>query len=280
MDASKLASALTKRSRSNFYYAFRFLPRDQREAIYTIYAFCRTVDDIVDLGSDLPTQRRLLARWRQEVARCYHGNPKEPLGERLAHVVRSFSIPRQHLEAIIDGVEMDLDRNRYDTFDELYEYCYRVASAVGLCCIQVFGYTAPSAHEYAVKLGVALQLTNIMRDLRPDAERGRIYLPLVELKRFNYPEADLLASRYTPAFVELMHFQAERARSFYQSAWAAFPTQDARRLVAAEIMGRIYYALFRAIEASDFRVFDRRIRIRSAQKLLIAFRCWVRARFI
>jgi phytoene synthase len=129
-------------------------------------------------------------------------------------------------------------------------------------------------------LGVALQLTNIMRDLRPDAERGRIYLPLVELKRFNYPEADLLASRYTPAFVELMHFQAERARSFYQFAWAAFPKQDARRLVAAEIMGRIYYALFRAIEASDFRVFDRRIRIRSAQKLLIAFRCWVRARFI
>jgi phytoene synthase len=280
MDTSKLAAALTKRSRSNFYYAFRFLPRDQREAIYTIYAFCRTVDDIVDLSSDVTAQRQLLTRWRQELARCYHGAPDEQLGEQLAHVVRSFSISRTHLEAIIDGVEMDLDRNRYETFDELYEYCYRVASAVGLCCIEVFGCTAPSAHDYAVKLGVALQLTNIMRDLKPDAERGRIYLPLVELKRFNYPEADLLAGRYTPAFVELMHVQAERARGFYQGAWAAYPKHEARRLVAAESMGQIYYALFRTIEASEFRVFDRRIRIHAGNKLLIALRCWMKARFI
>jgi len=280
MNASKLAASLTKRSRSNFYYAFRFLPRAEREAIYTIYAFCRIVDDIVDLGTDARTQRQALQRWRQELGRCYEGVPEEPLGTRLGQIVKEFPIQRRHLEAIVDGVEMDLDRNRYETFDELYEYCYRVASTVGLCCIEIFGYSDPSAQTYAVKLGVALQLTNILRDLKTDAERGRIYLPLAELKRFNYSESDLLASRYSPAFHELMRFQADRARGFYREAWAALPERDARRLYAAQIMGKIYYVLLSSIEASDFRVFDRRIRISSPRKLLIAFQAWAKARLL
>ena len=271
-------STLTKKSRSNFYYAFRFLPTNQREAIYTLYAFCRIVDDIVDLGNDPRSQRQELQRWRQEIGRCYEGVPEEPLGVRLGQIVKEFPIQRKDLEAIIDGVEMDLDRNRYETFDELYEYCYRVASAVGLCCIEVFGYSNPRTREYAVKLGVALQLTNIMRDLKTDAERGRVYLPLAELKRFNYSEADLLAGRYAPAFMELMRFQVDRARSYYEGAWAAMPKEDAKRLYAAEIMGRIYYALLKTIERNQFRVFDRRLRVPTTRKLLIAFGCWAWSR--
>ncbi len=277
MNAGALVASLTRRSGSNFYYSFLFLPRRKREAVYALYAFCRTVDDAVDQGAASPgEQRRVLAEWRAEVRRAYAGRPTHPIAVRLAEVVRAFPIPQAHLEAILDGVEMDIDKRRYASFDELLEYCYRVASAVGLACIEIFGYTDPRAREYAVHLGVALQLTNILRDLRPDAERGRIYLPLDELRRFGYSEEDLARGRYTQAFFELMRFQADRAHAYYRAARAALPRADRRRLVAAEIMGVIYHALLRAIEARGFRVFETRIRLPTWRKLALALGVYLR----
>lgn len=278
MNTADVCSSLTKKSRSNFYYAFLFLPRAQREAMYAVYAFCRILDDVVDLGGVAEVQRRELARWRRELTRCFEGAPEEPVAQRLAQVVKRFPISRVALEAIIDGVEMDLDHSRYETFEDLYPYCYRVAGAVGLCCIEIFGYSDPRCREYAVNLGIALQLTNILRDIQADAERGRIYLPQEDLSRFGVSAADLKEGRYSPGFVELMGFEAHRARQFYERAWAALPAQDARRLVAAEIMGRIYFALLRAIENRQFRVFGSRVIVPVSRKLAIALSCWARAR--
>src|SRR5206468_11948224 len=177
MNATKFVSRITRKSRSNFFYAFLCLPRPQREAIYAVYAFCRIVDDAVDIGHDRAAQRKELERWRAEIVRVFEGRPEHPAAQRLQEAVRLFRIPREALNEIIAGVEMDLDRSTYETFEDLYPYCYRVASAVGLCCIEIFGYSDLRAREYAVNLGVALQLTNIMRDVEPDARAGRIYLP-------------------------------------------------------------------------------------------------------
>jgi phytoene synthase len=278
MNAGQFVSRLTRKSRSNFFYAFLCLPRAQREAIYACYAFCRIVDDAVDLGQDRAAQRRELGRWRAEIARVYDGRPEHPAGQRLQVAVRRFPIPRAALEEIIAGVEMDTDHPTYETFDDLYPYCYRVASAVGLCCIEIFGYSDPRAREYAVNLGVALQLTNILRDVQADALVGRVYLPQTDLRRFGVTAEDLALGRYTPGFVQLMAFEAARARDYYQRAWSALPAADARRLFAAEIMGRTYFALLRAIEARRFDVFGRRVALPSARRVAIALRCWLGAR--
>jgi 15-cis-phytoene synthase len=279
MNAAELVATLTRRSGSNFYYSFLFLPRRKREAIYALYAFCRTVDDAVDQGAATPSdQRRILGEWRIELERAYAGRPTHPIAARLTDVVRVFPIRREHLEAILDGVEMDIDKRRYATFEELVEYCYRVAAAVGLACIEIFGYTDPRARDYAVNLGIALQLTNILRDLRSDAERGRIYLPLDELRRFGYSEDDLLRGRYTRPYLELMRFQADRTHAYFRAARAALPRADRRRLLAAEIMGVIYRALLREIEARQFRVFDRRVRLSAPRKLALALSVYLRAR--
>jgi len=280
MSLSTLSARVTRKSRSNFYYAFLALPRPQREALYAVYAFCRTVDDIADGGGEAEAQRRELAVWRQEVARCYEpaAVPALPLARQLAEAVRAYGLPRAALDAIIDGCEMDLRRTTYETEDELYPYCYRVASAVGLCCIEIFGYTDPRAREYAVSLGMALQLTNIIRDVGADARNGRIYVPQADLRRFGVTGDDLRAGRYGDAFVALMAHEAGRARAFYAEARAAFPSVDARALVPAEIMGRIYYALLEEIEARRFRVFDERVTLPARRKAAIALRCWAGAR--
>ncbi|PYM56761.1 MAG: squalene synthase HpnD [Candidatus Rokuibacteriota bacterium] len=271
MNAAERTAILARRSGSNFYYSFLFLPRRKREAMYALYAFCRTVDDAVDQGPPNPgEQRRILAEWRGELRRAYEGHPSQPIAVHLAEVVRAFPIPRQHLEAILDGVEMDIDKRRYATFEELFEYCYRVAAAVGLASIEIFGYTDPRARDYAVNLGVALQLTNILRDLKTDAERGRIYLPLDELRRFGYGEEDLFHGRYTPAYLSLVRFQTDRAQAYYRAARAALPRIDRRRLAAAEIMGAIYHALLAEIEARQFRVFEERVRLSTPRKVAIA----------
>ena len=278
MNAGQFVSRLTRRSRSNFFYAFLCLPRRQREAIYATYAFCRIVDDAVDLGRDREDQRRELQRWREEIARVYDGVPAHPAAERLQQAVRTFPIPRGALLDIIAGVEMDLERATYETFEDLYPYCYRVASAVGLCCIEIFGYADPRAREYAIDLGIALQLTNILRDVEPDARAGRVYVPQADLRRFGVTADDLATGRYTPAFVELMAFEAARAHRYYERAWAALPAADARRLFAAEIMGRTYFALLRRIEARRFRVFGRRVALPPYRRVAIALSSWFRAR--
>src|SRR5213593_4900711 len=279
-----LTARLTRKSRSNFYYAFLTLPRPRREALYAVYAFCRTVDDIADLGgeggADPPARRRELQRWREDVARCYDPGaiPAHPIAMRLQAAVRAYTIPRAALEAIVDGVEMDLDRVTYETADDLYPYCYRVASAVGLACIEIFGYTDPRARQYAVNLGQALQLTNIIRDVGADARAGRVYVPQADLRAFGVTVDDLKAERYTDRFVRLMAHQAVRARQFYRVAWENFPAADARSLVPAEILGRIYLSLLDEIETRRFRVFDERITVPVARKLAIALRCWIAAR--
>jgi 15-cis-phytoene synthase len=279
VNAGRFVSRLARRSRSNFLYAFLCLPRRQREAIYAAYAFCRIVDDAVDLGGDPEEQRRELERWRQEIARVYDGRPEHPAGERLQFAIRAFPIPRAALLDVIAGVEMDLGHATYETFDDLYPYCYRVASAVGLCCIEIFGYADPRTREYAIDLGIALQLTNILRDIEPDARAGRIYVPQEDLRRFGVTADDLTAGRYTPEFVALMEWEAARARRYYERAWAALPPADAPRLFAAEIMGRTYFALLQAIEAQRFRVFGRRVTLPTHQRLRIALGGWVRARW-
>jgi 15-cis-phytoene synthase len=279
MKPAKFVSRLTRKSRSNFFYAFLCLPRPQREALYAVYAFCRIVDDAVDLGQDRAAQRKELERWRAEIALVFEGAPEHPAAQRLQEAVKSFPIPREALDDIIAGVEMDLDRPSYRTFDDLYPYCYRVASAVGLCCIEIFGYTDVRAREYAVNLGVALQLTNIMRDVQPDARAGRVYLPQEDRARFGVTADDLAAGRYTPDFVRLMEYEAARTHAYYERAWAALPRADQRTLFAAEIMGRTYFALLETIERSRFRVFGERVSVPTPRKLGIALSCWLQSRW-
>jgi len=280
MSLGSLSATLTRRSRSNFYYAFLTLPRARRDALYAVYAFCRTVDDVADLGRDPGAQRAELARWRADVARCFEPGPPpgHPIARQLAAAVRTYPIPRAALEAIIDGCEMDLQRVRFETAEDLYPYCYRVASAVGLCCIEIFGYTDPRARDYAVKLGTALQLTNIVRDVGADARDGRVYLPQEDLRGFGVTEDDLVAGRYGERFVKLMEHQAARARQFYAAAAAAYPTADARSLIAAQIMGGIYRTLLDEIEARRFAVLGERITLPARRKVAIALRCWAAAR--
>ena len=276
------AASITRKSRSNFYYAFLALPRARREALYAVYAFCRTVDDAADLHAPggPEAQRRQLAEWRADLGRCYDpGNePRHPIAQRLAAAVRAYPIPRAALEAVIEGVEMDVDGTTYETADDLYPYCYRVASAVGLCCIEIFGYTDPAARTYAVNLGVALQWTNILRDVGADARAGRVYLPQEDLRTFGVTADDLREGRITASFVKLMAHEANRAREYYRAAWDALPAADTRSLVPAEIMGRIYYALLGEIEARGFRVFGERVTVPTRRKIAIALRCWAAPR--
>ena len=284
MNAGGLVSQLTRRSRSNFYYAFLALPRPRRQALYALYAFCRTVDDIADLGqergADPATLRAQLAGWREDVARCYapEGRPEHPIAQRLAEAVRAYPIPQEALTAIVDGVAMDLDGTVYETEDDLYPYCYRVASAVGLAAIEIFGYTDPATRHYATNLGIALQLTNIIRDVGSDARAGRVYVPRDDLRKFGVTADDLRVGRYTDAFVFLMAHQAARARRFYRQAREAFPRRDARSLMPAEIMGQIYWALLLRMEASRFRVLEERVTVPARRKVAIALRCWTAAR--
>ncbi len=278
MNAGQFVSRLTRRSRSNFFYAFLCLPRPQREAIFAVYAFCRIVDDAVDLGGDRAEQRAELTRWREEIARVYDGAPEHPAAQRLQAAVRAFPVPRAALEEVLAGVEMDLLGQHYETFDELRVYCERVASAVGLCCIEIFGYTDPRARAFAVDLGIALQLTNILRDLGADARVGRVYLPQEDLRRFGVTAEELAAGRHTPRFLALARFQASRAREYYRRAWAALPPEDRARLFAAEIMGRTYLALLDAMEARDFRVLDTRVSLPAWRRMAIALSGWLAAR--
>ncbi|MBZ0159913.1 presqualene diphosphate synthase HpnD [Candidatus Methylomirabilis sp.] len=268
---------ITKQSGSNFSSAFLFLPKPKREAIYAVYAFCRLSDDLVDesrAGGDPAAE---LARWRHTLDTCLQDNVGPPVIMAVGQAARRFNIPKVYFEELLNGMEMDLVRARYATFEELYPYCYRVASIVGLICIEIFGYTNPQAKIYAEQLGIAFQLTNILRDVGVDAQRGRIYLPQDELKRFGYSEEDLLAGRYNHAFVELMRFQCERARGFFQAASAALAAEDTRSLLAAEIMRAIYYRLLLKIEAQQYDVFHGNITIGKYRKLLLAGTLWLRS---
>jgi phytoene synthase len=269
---------VTRQSSSNFYYAFMLLPAERRRALYAVYAFCRFVDDIADDGA-VAQPAMLLERWREELRKVFNGAVERPVSRALADNVRRFNIPQRYFEEVIDGVEMDLTRKRYATFAELSLYCRRVASAVGLICIEIFGYRNPATRVYAERLGLAFQLTNILRDVREDAARDRIYLPLEDLARFGVSEQEILQSAYTPGFNQLMEFEAARARQFYQEAAAALAPEDKSAMVAAEGMRLIYRALLERISRSGYRVFDRRLSVSAPRKLLLVGRAWAGTRF-
>jgi phytoene synthase len=268
---------VTRRSRSSFYYAFILLPPERRRALHAVYAFCRFIDDIAD-DEAIREPALLLKRWREELDRVYSGAPTRALSRALADSARRFKIPRELFEEIINGVEMDLSRKRYQTWQELRPYCYRVASALGLICIEIFGYSNPSAKLYAENLGLALQLTNILRDVREDAERGRIYLPLEDLARFNVSENEILGGVYSPNFVRLMDFEARRARELYALAQSELAPEDRATLLTAEAMRLIYAALLERIINSNYRVLDRRHRLSAPHKLYLVGRAWAEGR--
>jgi len=266
---------------TSFYYSFLVLPPRKRSAIIAVWDFCRAVDDAVDEAPDGTMAHTRLSLWRDELAACYAGgeDPKTPQGRALQPCIDEFKLPRRPFEDLIDGVEMDLAHVRYQTFAELADYCRRVASAVGLVCVEIFGYRDPSARAYAVDLGMALQLTNIIRDVSADLGNGRVYLPAEDLARFHVTEDDLRAGQLTPAVRGLMRFECERARFYYTKAAAALPPGDRRTLLAAEIMGAIYFEILRRVERSGYDVFSSRIRVPRPYRALIAIRLWARALF-
>lgn len=269
----------TKDSKTNFYYSFLFLPKAKRDAIFTVYSFCRETDDIVDEEVPLEQARQNLDDWRREVDQCFAGNPKHPIMQALYHTIQEFPMPADYFHQLIDGCEMDLTKTRYQTFDELENYCYHVASVVGLICIEIFGYRSTNTKEYAINLGKALQMTNILRDVGEDAERGRIYLPLEDLERFGYSEADMLKQSKTDAFTSLIRFEAQRAEQYYQNARDLFEPKDHDLLFPAEIMRVIYYSLLQRIHAVNYNVFDQRVRISNFEKMRIALAHWLRSRW-
>jgi 15-cis-phytoene synthase len=274
-EAAAYCRKLTTKSQSNFYYAFLFLPPARRAALEAVYAYCRLVDDVVD--EDAPVAQKLagLERWRHELDAVYAGaESSHPVTAGLREAISHFPIRREDMEAIIDGCAMDVERDRYGTWDELRTYCYRVASAVGLMCIEIFGYSSPEARRYAVDLGIALQLTNIIRDVAEDAQRGRIYLPKEDLDRFGVSEEELSSTRGLPSanVVRLLRFEANRARNHYVRARAAIGADERRKLVIAEIMGDIYYALLLEIEARGFDVFRGKAVVPRRHKMAIAVR--------
>jgi phytoene synthase len=270
-----IAEDITRSSNTSFYYSFSLLPKHKREAIHAVYAFCRYTDDIVDEGSDETKKTVLLRKWRMELGRTLNGESSFPILNQLASTARRFNIPVDHFYELIRGVEMDLTKKRYRNFEELREYCYLVASSVGLMCRQIFGYKNETTRDYAINLGVALQLTNILRDVKDDAKRGRIYLPLDDMERFGVTESDILANRYTQNFVDLMRFECNRAREYFDLARNALRDEDKHYFFAARIMWSIYAHTLRRIERSNYNVFQQRIAIPKPLKLLIAFRYWV-----
>jgi phytoene synthase len=265
---------------SNFYYSFLFLPADQRDAILEVYSFCHEVDDLVDHprpGSDPQAE---LDGWRADIEALYHGREPSRRAERLAPHIECFSLPQQAFLDIVDGVEMDLHQDRYATWDGLRLDCRRVASAVGLLCIEIFGYRNPRSRDYAVELGLALQLTNILRDLKADAKRDRIYLPGEDLERFGVREEELLQGTASERMRELLAFECQRARGLFFRAENVLPPEDRMPLYAAEIMGRIYLRILERIEERDFDVWGPRISLSGLRKAGIAFGIWLKYKLL
>jgi phytoene synthase len=250
------AAKITRQSKSNLALAFISLGPGRKRDITVFYAFCRVVDDIADSAelSIVEKQTRLTA-WRQMVRATTPGEP--PLARDIRQLMAKYSLPAAMLEEIIAGVEMDLSVRRYATFEALRVYCYRVASAVGLVSIEIFGYRNPRCKQYAVELGLALQMTNIIRDVGKDMQNGRIYLPQEDLARFHYSESEMMQRHYDERFVQLMEFEARRARQFFANAAAALPAEDRRAMTPAEIMASVYRGLLRRIELDNFRVFEK-----------------------
>ncbi len=263
------------RSGSSFYYSFLFLPMEQRRAIHALYAFCREVDDAVDECSDAGIAHKKLQWWRRELDNMLQGNPQHPVSKALLPAVTKFNLRSEHFFEIINGMQMDLDYNRYPDFATLELYCYRVAGVVGLLSAEIFGYRNPSTREFARQLGIALQLTNIIRDVREDIGRNRVYIPLQELERFGVEVNDLILYRETDAFKKLMAHQIVRATNHYDSAASSLAAEDRCSQRASLIMGNIYRSLLREIERGGCKVLSERTRLTPLRKFWIAWKTWI-----
>jgi 15-cis-phytoene synthase len=260
------AERITRQSKSNLALAFVALGRERRRDITTFYAFCRLIDDIADSSEfTIEEKSRRLMEWRASLRAAEPNEP--PLAVEMRALIAKYSITLEMLEEIIAGVEMDLSISEYATFEALRVYCYRVASAVGLVSVEIFGYLNPACRQYAIELGLALQMTNLLRDVGKDLSNGRIYLPQEDLARFGYSAQELRGQVYNEHFVQLMRFEAERAEQFFGKAKASLPEEDRHSMVAAEIMSAIYFALLKRMEADRFRVFDRHYKLSNAAKL-------------
>ena len=278
MQAYLECQAITRASSTNFYYAFLTLPPQKRYAIYATYAFCRLCDDIVDDPARRETAESDLADLRKQLQDAYDVQPNGPVWTALADAQRRFGIPMAHFNDVIDGCEMDLTKNRYETFAELVQYCRRVASAPGLICVEVFGYTDAKAVEYAIDLGIAMQLTNITRDVAEDARDGRVYLPQEELQKFGYSVSDLMAGTVNDSFRDLMKFQIERAHRYFESGARLFPLLDRRSRACPRTMSAVYRRLLGRIEAADYDVFSERISLSRTAKAALAAKLWIQSR--
>jgi phytoene synthase len=263
-------------SGSSFTSSFRFLSADKRRAMTALYAYCREVDDVVDECSDADVARTTLNWWRGEVAAIYGGKPTHPVCIALVDIVKQFNLPQEYLLEIIDGMEMDLDQPRYPDFKSLQLYCYRVASVVGLLSAEIFGYTDRQTLKYAHDLGIAFQLTNIIRDVGEDARRNRIYLPMDEMQQFGVTANDILNANETEAFQKLMAFQIERARRYYKQAFDHLPTADRKAQRAGLIMAEIYRAVLDEVERSGCHVLKERVSLTPTYKLWLALKAWIK----
>jgi phytoene synthase len=264
-------------SGSSFYYSFLFLPAERRRAITALYAFCREVDDVVDECEDPHLAATKLAWWRAEVANLYAGNPQHPVARALAPLKEKFGITAERLNEIIDGMEMDLTQTRYLDWPGLEKYCYRVAGVVGLLAAGIFGYKDSRTLDYAKNLGIAFQVTNIIRDVGEDARKNRIYVPMDDMKRFGVPAADILNRKESPEFRQLMEFQAQRAGSYYDKAMETLPAPDRAAQRAGLIMAGIYRALLQEIERDGFHVLTQKTSLTPLRKFWIAWRTWITA---
>jgi len=274
---SDYSKEIAKESKSSFYYAFSLLPRSKRDAMNAVYAFCRKTDDIVDEGNDSDDLKyEKLRKWRIELEKALKGTSEYPLLNKVATIIKQFNIPLDPFFELIVGMEMDLQRKRYLSFEDLTQYCYRVASTVGLMCIEIFGYKNKSTKDYAVNLGVALQLTNILRDVGKDAEFGRIYLPQQDLSAYNYTETELFKKEYNPKFVALMEHEAKRAHEYFDKANHSLDYEDKPSMFPARAMQHIYYKLLQKIEAADYDVLNQKIRVNKFEKAGIALGVWAK----
>ena len=266
----------TAQSGSSFYYSFLFLTPERRRAITALYAFCREVDDTVDDCTDESVARIKLAWWRKEIASMYEGKQSHPVTQALQPHLATYNLQQEHLQAIIDGMEMDLNQTRYLDYAALNKYCWHVASVVGILSASIFGVSNPQTLQYAEKLGLAFQLTNIIRDVGEDARKGRIYLPINELQKFNVTAADLLNARHSDNFEQLMAFQVERAQRAYDEAFALLPKEDRRAQRPGLMMAAIYRTLLDEVQADGYHVLKQRISLTPIRKLWLAWKTYIR----
>lgn len=277
----ELENILKRTTRSNFYYAFIFLPAKKRKALNTIYNFCRITDDIVDLehtGNEAKV--KLLKYWQSEFEKSLNSKSELEILNEVSRVIKEFEIPIEYFRELIKGVEMDLNPKRFSTFEELYKYCYRVASTVGLMSIEIFGYKNKSTPDYAVNLGVAMQLTNILRDLKDDSKIGRFYLPQEDLIKYNYMEHELLSETYNNNFIHLMDFEASRAEKYYEAANRFLQSSDRKNLFSARTMQNIYMHLLKKMRNDNFNVFKGKTHLSRIQKIMIALGVWIKYKIV